>query len=232
MSGGGIEVETYNLRHVQDDNGRLETDTNTGNETTSDDASEGITMTSDHLNNNTKAVDDATSNDSPLAADAVSDITGDDSTEEGTAGENRDDQRLVAFAERVMVKALDLVDEVLGTIDTVDVPRIVTEEDATERGEGAHKVGLPGYGSLDLVDIVGSLEGDRVVASALIALGFVDTHDEDVASWLQRRLQRWGGEHSICFGSVVGGSETLKLCADQRPTLLDNESEKEERPQV
>lgn len=40
-----------------------------------------------------------------------------------------------------------------------------------------------------------------------------------------------GGEHSICFGSVVvvGGSETLKLCADQR-TRLDNESEKRRNP--
>ena len=78
-------VATYNLRHVQDNNGRLETDTDTGNETTSDDASKRITMTSNHLDNNTEAVDDATSNDSPLAADAVSDITGDDSTEESTA---------------------------------------------------------------------------------------------------------------------------------------------------
>lgn len=185
-------VATYNLRHVQDNNGRLETDTDTGNETTSDDASKRITMASNHLDNNTEAVDDATSNDSPLAADAVSDITGDDSTEEGTAGEDRDDQRLVAFAELVMAKALDLVDEVLGTIDTVDVPRVVTEEDATEGGKGAHEVGLPGDGSLDLVDVIGRLEGDRLVASALVVVGFVDTHGEDVAAWLQRRLQRWG----------------------------------------
>lgn len=149
-----------NLRHVQNDNGRLETDTDTGNETTDNDASKSITMTSNHLNNNTNSVDKATSNDSPLATHAVSKITSDEGTKEGTAGEDRGDERRVALAEAVGTSALDLVDEELGAIDTVDVSGIVAKEDTTEGRESAHHVGLPGDGGLDLLDIVGSLEGD------------------------------------------------------------------------
>ena len=49
---------------------------------------------------------------------------------------------------------LDESDEDAGAGDTVDVTGIVTEEDTTERGEGAHEVGLPGDGSLDALNIV------------------------------------------------------------------------------
>lgn len=70
-------------------------------------------MTSDHLNNDTNSVDKATRNDSPLAAHAVGKITSDEGTKEGTAGEDRGDERRVALAEGVGTSALDLVDEVL-----------------------------------------------------------------------------------------------------------------------
>jgi hypothetical protein len=153
-----------NLGHVENDDSGLETDTETSNETTDNDASKRITVTSDHLDNNTNAVDSATHDDSPLATHAVGKITSDQGTEEGTARENRDDERLVALGESLGTHALDLFDEVLGAVDTVDVTGIVTEEDTSERGEGAHHVGLPGDGSLDLLDIVGSLEGDRAVS--------------------------------------------------------------------
>ena len=42
--------------------------------------------------------------------------------------------------------------------DTVDVSRVITEEDTTERGEGADEVRLPGHGSLDAIDIAGGRE--------------------------------------------------------------------------
>lgn len=121
-------------------------------------------MTSDHLDNDTDAVDEAAEDDGPLATHAVGKITSDQGTEEGTARENRDDERLVALRKSIGTAALDLLDEVLGAVDTVDVTGIVTEEDTSERGKGAHHVGLPGDGSLDLLDIVGSLEGDRAVS--------------------------------------------------------------------
>ena len=155
---------TYNLGHVENDDSGLETDTETSNETTDNDASKSVTVTSDHLDNDTNAVDHATHDDSPLATHAVGKITSDQGTEEGTTRENRDDERLVALGESIGTAALDLLDEKLGAVDTVDVTGIITEEDTSERGEGAHHVGLPGDGSLDLLDIVGSLEGDRAVS--------------------------------------------------------------------
>jgi hypothetical protein len=58
-----------------------------------------------------------------------------------------------------------------GAQDTVDVTRIVPKEDTTERCESADKVGLPGDGSFDAVDIVSGAEGDR--ARAGLAMGFL-----------------------------------------------------------
>lgn len=161
-----------NLGHVENDNSRLETDTDTSNETTDDDASQRVTVTSDHLDDNTDSVDNATIDDSPLATNAVGKITSDEGTEEGTARENRDDQRLVALAKGSLASTLDLLNEVLGAVDTVDVSGIVTEEDTTERGESAHEVGLPGNGSLNLLDIFSSLKGHG--ASALLGMGLFD----------------------------------------------------------
>lgn len=166
-----------NLRHVEDDNGRLETDTKTSNETTDNNAGKGITVTSDHLNSDTDRVDDAAHDDSPLATNAVSKITSDQGTEKGTAGEDRDDERLVALGELGGTLALDLLNEELGAVDTVDVTGIITEEDTAKGGEGAQEVGLPGDGSLDLLDILGSLEGDGAVT--LVGVRVLDTHCEE-----------------------------------------------------
>ena len=40
-------------------------------------------------------------------------------------------------------------------MDSGDVTRVVTEEDASERGEGAHEIGFPGDGSLNARDVTG-----------------------------------------------------------------------------
>jgi len=116
----------------------------------------------------TDSVDTATENDGPLATNDVGGVTSDESTEESTSREDRSDERQVAALEddrQVGCKqvgdvffTLDQSDEDLGTSDTVDVTGVVTEEDTTERGEGAHQVGLPGDGSFDALDIVGSGE--------------------------------------------------------------------------
>ena len=112
----------------------------------------------------TNDVDNATSNDGPLATNDVGSVTGDEGTEEGTGREDGGDERQVATREgRVAAScdlggdvglALDESDEDTRASDTVDVTGIVTEEDTTERGEGAHEVGLPGDGSLDALNIV------------------------------------------------------------------------------
>lgn len=165
-------MNTYNLRHVQNDNSGLETDTDTGNETTNNDGNQsrsrvvgvGIVRHGDHLDDNTDSVDGTAKNNSPLATHPVGKVTSDESTEESTDGEDRDDQRLVALRELRDTGAFDGLDEDVVAIDTVDVTRVVTEEDTTERGEGAHEVSLPGNGSLDLLDRFRGMEDDRGLA--------------------------------------------------------------------
>lgn len=157
-----------NLRHVENDNGGDETNTDTSNETTGNDGAESSRVAGNHLDNNTDSVDDASGNDSPLAAHPISEITSDESTEEGTAGQDRNNEGGVGVSQsRVLVLrvqvgdvcgALNSLDEVLVAENTVDVTRIVTEEDTTEGGKGAENVGLPGNRSFNVLDILGNAE--------------------------------------------------------------------------
>ena len=55
--------------------------------------------------------------------------------------------------------ALDALVKGLQTEDTVDVSRVIAEEDPTEGREGADEVRLPGHGSLDAIDIAGGSDG-------------------------------------------------------------------------
>lgn len=50
-------------------------------------------------------------------------------------------------------------DEVVHTQDTVDVSRIVTEEDTTKGRKGTHEVGLEGDGGLDAQGVDGAPGG-------------------------------------------------------------------------
>lgn len=86
-------MEAHNLRHVQNDDGRLEPDTNARDETTGDDHSKRVSKTGKHLNNDTDDVDDTAGDDGPFSTDHVRHITGDDGTEEGTGREDRDNER-------------------------------------------------------------------------------------------------------------------------------------------
>ena len=156
---------TYDFRHVENDNGRLEANTETGDETTGDNSTERITSASDHLNGDTDDVDEAAKDNSPLAANHVGKITSNESAKEGTAGQDRDDERRVGFADFGGQRALDGVDEDLGSKDTVDITGIVTEEDTAERGEGADEVRLPRHGRLNSLNILSDGEGSSVVRS-------------------------------------------------------------------
>ncbi len=152
---------TYNLGHVEDDNGRFETDSDTSNQTTNDDCSESITSTSDHLNNDTDHVDQTSENDSPFATNAIRDITSDDSTEESTSGQDRDDEGGVGGTESDLLiddllvwAVLDVGDEERRWQDTVDVTGIITKEDTSERCKSANQVGLEGDWSLNTGNVV------------------------------------------------------------------------------
>lgn len=111
----------------------------------------------------TNHVDYAARDDRPFATDDIGKIAGDDSAEEGTAGEDGHDERLVWTAESRSIVAgvgvgkrgvgLNGVNEVVVAINTVDVSRVVAEEDTSERRKGAHQVRLPSHGSFNAIDI-------------------------------------------------------------------------------
>ena len=112
----------------------------------------------------TDDVDSATDDDGPFATNEVCNITSDESAEEGTTRQDRDDQRLRGTGESDVLgierRALDGVDEVDVTIDTVDVPRVISEEDTTEGRKGADQIGFPGDGSFDAINIARGSERD------------------------------------------------------------------------
>ena len=90
---------THDFTHVENDDGRFETDTKTSNDTSSDNGTKGIDLrTSDHLNNDTDQVDQAAHNDSPFTTNSLSDVTSDESSKESTSGENGGDERCVGRA--------------------------------------------------------------------------------------------------------------------------------------
>lgn len=82
---------------------------------------------------------------------------------------------LLRFQAGDVCGALNSLDEVLVAENTVDVTRIVTEEDTTEGGKGAEHVGLPGNGSFNVLDILSNAETastigdvDGLLASVLL----------------------------------------------------------------
>jgi len=83
---------TYNLTHVQNNDGTLETDTNTGNKTASDDESETI---DGHLKDDTDNVDKTSEHNSVPTTKLVGHISGHDGTEECTSGEDGGNERCV-----------------------------------------------------------------------------------------------------------------------------------------
>jgi hypothetical protein len=106
------------LRHVKNDNGGFETDTETGNETTSNNQTETVRG---NLENNTDDVDGTSNDDSPTTTNGVGDITSDESTEESTGRENGSDERVVGTSEGGCASTLNDLDEDGRTSDTVDV---------------------------------------------------------------------------------------------------------------
>lgn len=90
---------THNLTHVENNDGRLEANTDTSDETTSNDDTEAVANTSDHLNDNTDHVDAATKDDSEFTTDYLSHVATNKSTEESTGRQDGDDQRGVRGAD-------------------------------------------------------------------------------------------------------------------------------------
>lgn len=189
-------VGTYNLRHVQNDNGRLETDTETGNQTTGNNGAKSVFRRGDHLDNDSDHVDEAANDDGVLSANPVGNITSDQGTEEGTAGQDGGDEGGVAVGELGGEGALDGLVEDGRAVDTVDVTGVIAEEDTTKGGKGTDQIRLPGDGGLDGLDILGSVDAHGLLA-ALWGADFVRV-GHGVERWnslvcgLLRRWQRIG----------------------------------------
>lgn len=128
------DLARADLRHVENDDGGDETDTETCNETTSNKETKSV---GGDLENDTDNVDTATSDDSRTTSNNVCHITGDDSAKEGTSRKDRDDERVVGRSKSGCTGAFNDTDEDRGASDTVDVSRVITEEHASERCESA-----------------------------------------------------------------------------------------------
>ena len=109
---------TYNLGHIQDDNGRLESNAKTGNQTSSNEKTKAV---GGNLQNDTGHIDEAANDDGKPATDQFCAVSSDDRTEEGTRGQDRDDQRLMRARERRCRRTFDDLNEHLGAVNAIDV---------------------------------------------------------------------------------------------------------------
>ncbi len=131
------------------------------------------------MNDHTDSVDDAAIDDSPFAANEVCNITARNGANECTKREDGDDEGRVRSRDGCSVGTLNVMDEDLVSKHTVDISRIVAEEDTTEGGKSTDQVGLEGHRSFDTVDIGGGLEDNRAtrgidVAGLLLNICHID----------------------------------------------------------
>lgn len=177
---GTTDLLGGNLRHVQNDNGGDETDTETSNETTS---SHDTEASGSGLEDTTNAEDSTTHDDGDTATDEISDITSHDGAKEGTgrqdggnqgdlAGPDRENSIAVVLDLLVggrKTRELDigvfcasvLLDNIVHVQDTSNPTSIITEEDTSKGGEGDDEVGPHGDRGLDTTDIGRAGHGDN-----------------------------------------------------------------------
>ena len=83
-------------------------------------------------------------------------------------------------AQLLLVRALNSVNKVRIGSNTVDVTRIVAEEDTTKGGKGTHDVGLPGDGSLDVLNVRSGMKSSLLTAVLFNTCLFGGRHDGGV----------------------------------------------------
>ena len=110
------DLSGADFRHVENDDGRDETDTETGDDSTNDDS--GETFSSEHLDDDSDDVDGATRDDGGPSSDRIGQVTGDESTEEGTGREDGDDERGLGSRDLLGTGTLDGVNEDSGGQDS------------------------------------------------------------------------------------------------------------------
>jgi hypothetical protein len=210
-----------NLGHVQNDNGRDETDTETSNDATS---SHKTKTSRGALEDTSDGEDTATQDDGEPTTNEICEITSDDGAEESTSRQDRGDQGLVARRdgeEAVAVvddlwvagkktRELDvgvfvasvLLDEVVHVEDTSHPTGIITKEDTSKGCESNNQVRPNGDGGFDTVDIGRAGDGGDSAAWHLDGRAAVKLLGEDVLSKKDEALrmekrspaQRWKEE--------------------------------------
>lgn len=147
-----------NLGHVQDDDGRNETNTKTGNQTTGNEQSQAGRG---GLENDTDDENNASEDDGGPTPDPISKITTEKSTEESSGRENGHDERFLPGGENEVGgkgfgwvrHAGDGVDEIVHAHHSADITRVISEEDTTKGRKSAHEVSFDRHGRLDAIDI-------------------------------------------------------------------------------
>ena len=117
-------------------------------------------MAGDHLNNDTEDINGTADDNSPFTTNSLCHISGSDGAKEGSGREDGDDERVVGRGEGGLTR-INQVDEHSGAGDTIDISRVITEEDTTKGRKGADEVRLPGDGGLNHLDIVGMVEASN-----------------------------------------------------------------------
>jgi hypothetical protein len=146
------------LGHVQNDDGRDKSDSDTSNDTTKNNQgkSGSLGSLSGSLNDDTSHVDNASPNDDDPSSELVSQVTSNERTKESTSREDRGNQRVVRGRQSSGVRSLNEVLEDSRSSDTIDVTGIVSEEDTSKGCEGAKKVRLNSNRGLDPVKVGGT----------------------------------------------------------------------------
>lgn len=161
--------------YSQNDDGRDETDTETGYKTSTN---HDIEASRSSLKDTTDNEDQATNDDSKTTTNEVGNISRNDGTEEGTGGKNRSNQGLLPLRndecscvvlQRLALEASVLrvgqagvlSDEVGHGKDTTHPSCVISEEDTTKGGEGDNEVCPHSDGGLDAIDIGRAGDGNN-----------------------------------------------------------------------
>lgn len=148
---GTTDLLRRDFRHVQNDDSRHETDTETSDETSSNKKTKASRGS---LKNDTNDENDTSENNGEATTEEIREVTSNQGSEEGTSRKNGDNKGRFRRLKGSSSRSINHVDKVLHTLDTTDVTRVITEENTTERSKDAHGVCSPGDGSFNTVKVI------------------------------------------------------------------------------
>lgn len=235
---GTADLLGRDLGHVQNDDGRDESDTETGNQATHDHDGKGG---GGSLQDGTNGEDGGSENNSWATTDEVGDITRGNGTEEGTAGQNRGHEGLVTGRNvetflvceegvRGGVGTIDvagvghasvLADEVWHGENTTHPSGIISEKDATKGSKGTHEVCLKGHGGLDTLDL-GRATDDSIARHFCCCFGglTVVTGFDREKGKKRREKEGEGGEMELSLLDKAGIKKKIRISYAGRSVVV------------